>query len=207
GSARLPERTRQEMGSHMHGADPPEHARLRRPVARVLTVHRLRKLEGPIRRAASGLLRRMVDEADGRTADLLSSFAFPLPLTMLCELLGLPLADRELLRRWTGTLSGGSAGQPEMLTATAELQGYIRERLAAKRACPGGDLLSELVAPQPAAHRLTEHELVSTVFLLIVAGFETTAHLIGNVSYLLLTRPELHDPLRREPGLVAGAVE
>lgn len=206
-TARLPKETRQMMGNHMQNADPPEHTRLRQFVAKGFTTPRMETLRPRVQTIAAELLDRMVEEAEDRTAELLSAFAFPLPLTVLCELLGLPVADRDQLHEWTDTLTGGLSSREDILTTSVALESYLRDIVAGKRREPGDDLISEMLASQAGDNGISDDELLSTLFLLVVSGFETAAHLIGNGTYLLLTHPDQAKLLREDPALIPAAIE
>ena len=162
-----------------------------------------------IQQIADGLLDGLADDlADHRAADLIADFAYPLPITVIGELLGVPLGAQAEFRSWSSTVAGGSAvGGEAWVAAAAALVGFVRELVAEKRVAPSDDLLSALVAARDGADRLTEDELTSMAFLLLVAGHETTVNLIGNGMLTLLTHPEQLALLRAEPERLAGAVE
>jgi cytochrome P450 len=159
-----------------------------------------------VQRIADGLVDDMLAR-DGGEGDLLAQFAFPLPITVICELLGVPLHDRDSFRAWSNAIAAGMASGVDNRAVADALAAYIHELIAAKRASLGDDLLSELIAVRDDTDRLTEHELVAMVFLLLIAGHETTVNLIGNGAYLLLTHPEQRARLAADPGLVPAAVE
>ena len=139
--------------------------------------------------------------------DLLASFAFPLPITVICELLGVPAGDRDDFRTWSATIVANTAA-PEVFQAhaTAMIR-YFRALLAAKRREPADDLLSALIAARDDEDSLSENELVSMAFLLLVAGHETTVNLIASGVLALLLNPAELARLRAEPALIGGAVE
>ncbi len=146
--------------------------------------------------------------AEHRAADLIARFAYPLPIAVIGELLGVPLGAQAEFRSWSTTVACGSAvGGEAWAAAAAALVGFVRELLAAKRVAPSDDLLSALVAARDGADRLTEDELTSMAFLLLVAGHETTVNLIGNGMRALLTHPEQLALLGAEPERLPGAVE
>jgi cytochrome P450 len=197
------------IGHHMLNADPPDHTRLRRLVSAGFTARRVERLEPRIATITAELL----DEMAGRTeVDLVDAFAFPLPIQVICELLGIPVADRDSFRIWSNTIvSGGliadAARMGQVRAAIGELVGYIRNLLVDKRSRPADDLLSALLDVREDTDRLTEDELVSMVFLMLIAGHETTVNLIANGVYLLLTHPEQLEQVRADPTLLGGAVE
>jgi cytochrome P450 len=140
--------------------------------------------------------------------DLLQAFAVPLPVTVICELLGVPFEDRERFQRWTKLLLGGAkAIDEEVMTAGAEMSLYLHNLVEGKRSQPGEDLLSGLVLASDEDDRLTEQELVSMAFLLLVAGHETTVNLIANGARALLFNPAQLRSLRADPSTTPAAVE
>ncbi len=198
--------------SDMLTLDPPDHTRLRRLVSRAFSPTSIAALEPWIRERASDLLND-VDTAAG--FDLIDAFAMPLPIAVICRILGIPEADRAHFREWghavATTLEPTLNQTPEMRSrrAEVELTDYLRAHVDTRRARPDGSLLSELVAAEEEGERLTSEELVSTALLLLVAGFETTVNLIGNGVATLLAEPghatwrRLHD----DPALIPGAVD
>ncbi|WP_026212411.1 cytochrome P450 family protein [Longispora albida] len=184
------------MSSHMLSSDPPDHTRLRRMVSAAFTHRRVEQLRPRVEEITAGLL----DEMAGQdTVDLIDAFAFPLPIQVICELLGIPGADRESFRDWSNTIVAGVVAGEKLPIAFAALLGYLRELIADKRAHPAEDLISALIEVQEAdGDRLTENELTSTVFLLLLAGHETTVNLLGNSVYLLLSERERWEKLRAD---------
>jgi cytochrome P450 len=118
-----------------------------------------------------------------------------------------PVADRDSFRTWSNTIVAGSANRERLPGAMQAMVAYIRRLIAERRAHPGDDLLSGLIGVRDEQDRLSEDELSSMVFLLLIAGHETTVNLIGNGAYLLLGRRERWDRLRAEPALLPGAIE
>jgi cytochrome P450 len=189
---------------HMLNSDPPDHARLRRLVNKAFTPRRVEQLRPRIAAIATGLLDAMADRSE---VDLLASFAFPLPITVICELLGVPAVDRDDFRTWSATVvSDTSAPEVFQAHATAMLS-YFTALLAAKRREPCDDLLSALIAARDEGDRLSENELMSMAFLLLVAGHETTVNLIASGMLALLLHPVELARLRADPALIGGAVE
>jgi cytochrome P450 len=189
---------------HMLNSDPPDHARLRKLVTKAFTARRVERLRPRITAITAGLLEDMSGRAE---LDLLASFAFPLPITVICELLGVPAGDRDDFRAWSATIVANSAA-PEVFQAHATaMVRYFTALLAAKRREPGDDLLSALIAARDEEDRLSEDELVSMAFLLLVAGHETTVNLIASGVLALLLNPAELARLRAEPALIGGAVE
>jgi cytochrome P450 len=192
------------MGRHMLNADPPDHTRLRRLVSAAFTVRRMEALRPRIQQLSDDLLDGL---AGSDEVDLLDAFAFPLPIQVICELLGVPVADRDSFRAWTNVIIAGASALDQLPAAAEGLVGYLRDLITAKRAAPADDLLSALIAVRDKHDRLSEDELTSMAFLLLVAGHETTVTLLGNAVFTLLQNPEQLDRLRAEPALLPAAVE
>ncbi|MDY7088700.1 MAG: cytochrome P450 [Actinomycetota bacterium] len=193
----------QALSRHMLAADPPDHTRLRRLVSAAFTARRIEALRPRI----SGIAEDLLDRFPSTPFDLIDAYAFPLPIQVICELLGIPADDRDAFRAWSDIIVGGVAYQDQFPGAAAAMVGYIQGLLAARRAEPGDDLLSGLIGVRDSGDSLTEDELISMVFLLLLAGHETTVNLIGNGAYLLLSRPERWERLCAEPALIPTAIE
>jgi cytochrome P450 len=187
--------------------NPPQHTRLRRLVSRSFTAHRVAGMRDAITRIAE----RLCEPLHG-TIEFVDAVAFPFPVTVIGELLGIPVADRAmfqpLVRTWTSVL--------EILTpfaidaadaAAAQIQTYLGELVRERRARPADDLISALVTDEDEEHRLTEEELVTMTALILAAGFETTTGLLANGFFTLLATAHQGDRLRREPALAKPAVE
>jgi cytochrome P450 len=184
-------------------ADPPDHTRLRRLVGKVFTARAVERLRPRIEQAADDLLDAM---RAGATIDLLDAYALPLPITVICELLGVPVADQDDFRDWT--LPFVTITTPEELAEAAQrLTAYLIALIDGKQASPGSDLLSELVQVSDEGSRLSPDEALSMAFLLLVAGFETTVNLIANGVLALLAHPDQLALLRSEPSLLPAAIE
>ncbi|WP_164603013.1 cytochrome P450 [Streptomyces sp. SID13031] len=206
-SSRVPIETRIYMGKHMHNADPPDHTRLRRAIAREFTPRKIASLDLKVSQLAEDLIDRMEQSPD-RTADLITDFALPLPLRMLCKLLGLPAGDAENLRRWTENLTNGETNAVTRLSASRSLNEYLTNTIKEKQKLSSrDDLISALIIASRSSSEIDDEELVSTLFLLIVSGFETAAHLIGNSVYLLLTHREQIGPLLKDMNLAENVIE
>nr|WP_157527133.1 cytochrome P450 [Kibdelosporangium sp. MJ126-NF4]CEL13240.1 putative cytochrome P450 hydroxylase [Kibdelosporangium sp. MJ126-NF4]CTQ98931.1 putative cytochrome P450 hydroxylase [Kibdelosporangium sp. MJ126-NF4] len=191
------------LAAHMNNADPPGHTRLRGLVNKVFTPRAVSRLRPRIEQVTDDLLDRMA--ASGH-ADLLHEFAFPLPITVICELLGVPTDDRAKFQQWSNhlVLSSSSA---EVEDVAADLADYLSALVSDKRLRPTQDLLSDLVHAAEGGDRLTDEELVAMAFLLLVAGHETTVNLISNGMLALLTHPDQLLRLHRDPALLPGAIE
>jgi cytochrome P450 len=192
------------IGYHMLAVDPPDHTRLRRLVTAAFTARRIEALRPRIEQITDELLDAM---AGREQVDLIDALAFPLPIQVICELLGIPSQDRDSFRSWSNTLVGGEALRVQLPAAMTALVSYVRALIADRRQHPGDDLLSGLIAVRDQADRLSEDELSSMVFLLLIAGHETTVNLIGNGSYLLLSHRERWERLRADPELLPAAIE
>jgi cytochrome P450 len=187
--------------------NPPEHTRLRRLISGTFTARRVALLEPAI----SALVDDLVDRLDGEH-DFIADFAFPLPVGVIGELLGIPAADRAqfqpLVRDWTMLLDAFS---PEILAradaAAVQIRTYLEELVAERRRRPGEDLLSSLIAAEADGDRLTADEVLTMAAVLFAAGFETTTHLLGNGLVALLAHPEQLELLRARPDLAGSAVE
>jgi cytochrome P450 len=191
---------------HMLAMDPPDHTRLRKLVSAAFTRRRTEALAPGVQQLADDLLDRLAEQDE---ADLITAFAYPLPIAVICRLLGVPDADHHLFREWTAPLvvGGNMAGVEAYSAAASALVAYVRELLAEKRRRPADDLLSALVAVRDGGDRLSEDELTSMVYLLLLAGHETTVNLIGNGVLALLTHPDQLALLRAEPDRLPAAVE
>ncbi|MFC6090658.1 cytochrome P450 [Saccharothrix lopnurensis] len=186
--------------------DPPDHTRLRKLVAKGFTLRRTERLRERAQEVVDGLLDAV--EQQGPPVDLVEALAMPLPITIICEMLGVPFEDRGRFRAWSDAAVAITAFRPEEIVAANDaLRDYIAGLVVAKRADPADDMLSELVAAHDDEDRLTERELVSFGVALLVAGHETTANQIGNFTYLLLRAPDRLAELRDDPSLVPAAVE
>jgi cytochrome P450 len=190
--------------------DPPDHTRLRRLVSGAFTPRAIAGLEPWIRDVTV----RLLAAADGAAGfDLIDALAFPLPIAVICHLLGVPAGDQAQFRAWghdlAATLDPQTAAAAKAQTREAELAltGYLQDLVRQRRADPDGSLLSALIAAEEEGDRLTSGEVVSTALLLLVAGFETTVNLIGNGTVALLGDPASWARLRQEPGLIPAAVE
>ncbi|MGY1438791.1 cytochrome P450 family protein [Streptomyces reniochalinae] len=193
-------------GYHMLIADPPDHTRLRKLVAREFTTRRIAALEPRIREITGELLDTHLAGREGR-ADLVAALAFPLPITVICELLGVPGLDRDRFRAWSDNALGIAPREEKTVHARA-LSGYLAELLEHRRSQPGDDLLSALIrTSDEEGDRLDQRELLGMAWLLLVAGYETTVGLIANGILALLRHPGQLAALRAEPALLEGAVE
>ena len=185
----------------------PGHLRWRRLVGRAFSARRIAVMRPRIAAMADHLLGRLL--AAGPPADLIGGFGFPLPVWVICDLLGLPEGDRDRFAYWSNMmLNVSQATRAEIDTALAEFDTYLLDWIAAKRADPGDDLLSELITIADAEDgRLSEAELLSTGQILLAAGHETTANMIGKMVAMLLAKRDRWERLRADDALVSTAVE
>ncbi|MFC9627362.1 cytochrome P450 [Streptomyces sp. NPDC056930] len=195
------------LDDHMLNSDPPKHTRLRRLVSSTFTPRRVDSLRPRIQDIVDTLLDNC---ATREPVDLLTAFAFPLPIIVICELLGVPPDERPELQRLSITVAQtGFSKESKQAQQKAEedLHAYFADLLSRKRSHPGEDLLSALTAAQDEKGGLTEQELISTAFLLMFAGHKTTAYLIGNAIHHLLTHPAQLRAVQENPELVGQTVE
>ncbi len=192
-------------------SDPPEHTRLRRLVSKAFTARAVEDLRPRIAEIVAHLLADI--RSEGR-ADLVASLAYPLPVIVIAEMLGVPPEERDRFKRWSddvaATLGGPFAGAEAIergATAVQELASYLREVIAQRRRQPRGDLISGLIAAEEQGQVLSEDEILSTSMLLLIAGNETTTNLIGNGVLALLQNPDQLQRLRDDPSLIRSAVE
>lgn len=186
---------------HMLVSDPPDHTRLRKLVSKAFTPRAVARLRPRIEQITD----RLLDAMSG-TVDLMDVFAFPLPIAVISDLLGVPHSDRDRMRAWTKALVSGAPADAQQ-QASDEVMAHFRTLVAEKRARPTDDMLSDLVQVTDDGDRLTEDELVAMAFLLLLAGHETTVNLIGNSVLALLRHPDQLKALRADPALLPGAVE
>jgi len=183
--------------------DPPEHTRLRRLLTGQFTVRRMRALESRIREIAIEHIEAM--KAAGTEADLVPAYALPIPSLVICEMLGVDYADRARFQQNTAVSLSSASSEEDKARAGLELYGFIQELVAAKRARPGDDMLSGLI--HDADPPLTDAQLVDIALVLLGAGHETTANMLGLGAFALLEQPDQLAALREDPGLLDNAVE
>lgn len=187
-------------------SDMPEHKRLRGLVSKAFTPKLIAEMRGRIQKITNELL----DEMDGKeNIDLIDAFAFPLPIIVICEMLGIPAEDKDNFRTWSNAMIEGenaehAANLVEYMNAFVE---YLRNRFAIVRENPGDDLISKLIIAEEQGEKLTEQELYGVVSLLIIAGHETTVNLISNSMMALLEHPEQLERLKNQPELIHTALE
>ena len=191
-------------------SDPPDHTRLRALVTKAFTPAMVERMRPRIQKVVSELL----DAVESRGAmDVIADFAYPLPATVICEMLGLPQSDRPQFRRWSDDIIGllGAGADAERAErgqrSLRDLREYYRHIIGERRNRPGEDLISALIHAHEQGQRLSEAELLSTSVTLLTAGQETTTSLIANGLLALLRNPDQLQLLKRSPSLMASAVE
>jgi cytochrome P450 len=188
--------------------DPPRHDEMRGLVARGFTPKRVADLEPHIRAIATAHIDRFIERG---ACDFIREFAGPLPMDVVSELLGVPAEDRDRLRALAETLlhrADGVAGiPPAAADAARSITAYFRDLVVARRRQPGSDLASALLAAELDGARLSERDVIAFLFLMIIAGNETTTKLLGNALYSLWRNPAARHAVRADPALVPGWVE
>lgn len=200
------------INNHMLNRDGDDHRRLRRLVTKAFTPRMVEQLRPRIQEIADGLIDAVAGPGSpgAGSMDLAAAYAFPLPITVIAELLGVPQADQDRFRDWSDAIITpviGSEALERFFGQMGELVEYLTELFAERRAEPRDDLVSALLAARDAQDALSEEEVFGTVVLLIVAGHETTVGLIGNAVLHLLGHPDQLALLRADPSLLPGAIE
>ncbi|MFD9891057.1 cytochrome P450 [Amycolatopsis sp. NPDC059027] len=192
-----------DAASFMVGQDPPEHTRLRRLLTPEFTMRRMRVLEPRVRAVVGEVLDDMRDA--GPPADLVESFALPIPSLVICELLGVPYSDREMFQRLSSVQLRLTASQDERTAAFLALRTYLSDLVNRHRGAPGDDLIGMLIREHD--EDVSHDELVGIALVLLIAGHETTASTLGAGTALLLEHPGQLAAIRDEPERVDDAVE
>ncbi|MEO3796163.1 cytochrome P450 [Nonomuraea sp. B10E15] len=186
--------------------DPPEHSRLRRLVSYAFSVRRMEQLRPRVEDIAQGLVTAM--EKAGPPADLVAGVTQPLPIMVICEMLGVPYEEVDQFRTWTDLMLSFDAGRrDEVIEARDRLNAYLAELIAAKRSRPTDDLLMVLINARDEGDRLSEEELVAFAFTLLGAGYHATTAAMTHVMLRLLRHPEQMRALRDKPELLPEAGE
>lgn len=191
-------------------ADPPHHTRLRRLASRAFTPRRVERLRPAIQASVDAILEEM---AEAGSADVIRILAFPLPVTVIGELLGVPAGDRAGFRPLVQAATAGiepfadTEAIVAALAAQDQMRAYFADLLAERRRLPADDMLTALAQAKESDDALTDDEIIATAILLFAAGFETTTNLIGNGLLALLRHPTQLERLRGDPGLAPAAVE
>lgn len=201
------------LGASMLFQDPPAHTRVRTLVSKAFTSRDVEKLRPHIQQTVDGLIERV---RGAGTMDVIADVAFPLPISVISALIGVPVADRARFQEWSRDIAAGldaasiesdSAVLARGYAAHESIAEYFRDLIAMRRRCPQDDLLSALIAVEEDGDRLDDVDLLATCGLLFVAGHETTVNLIGNGMLAMLQHPAELRQLRDDPGLLPGAIE
>ncbi|MFI5778751.1 cytochrome P450 [Nocardia sp. NPDC051570] len=193
-------------GPNMLIADPPNHTRLRKLVSQEFTPRRVTAMAPAVQRQTDLLLDDMLAAPEG-AGDLVNGLSFPLPMTILCDLLGVPFLEREAFRNWSNVMVGTGTAE-EKAAVAPELSRYLLDLLDRKRTEPGDDLMSALIrTTDEDGDRLSRDELLGMAWILLVVGHETTVNLISNTVLALLENPEQLEALRDDFGLLDGTIE
>ncbi|MCZ4248723.1 cytochrome P450 [Bacillus amyloliquefaciens] len=193
------------VSEHMLAKDPPDHSRLRSLVHQGFTPRMIEQLRTGIERITEELLDEMETKAD---PDIMRDFAAPLPFIVISELLGIPKEDRAKFQVWTSAMVDTSeSGQDATNQALREFKQYMKKLIEEKRNHPGEDLTSKLIYAEEDGQKLSESELYSMLFLLVVAGLETTVNLLGSGTLALLLHKDQLENIKRQPDTIQTAVE
>ena len=194
--------------------DPPRHSKLRALISQAFTPRSVSNLEPRIREMSRELLDATIERG---TMDLAADFAVPLPMMVIAEMLGVPIIDRPQFQRWNDvlldmsyTIPGGekaAGAMQEFGVATAEMDEYLKELLADRRAAPKDDLLTRLLEAEVDGERLSRQDIVGFFQLLLLAGSETTTNLINNAILCFIENPDQLARLRAAPDLLPSAIE
>ncbi len=196
------EDSRDPLSASLISTDPPRHRQLRALVTQAFTPRAVEALAPRITQIVDGLL----DSAlDGGRMDVIDDLAYPLPVIVIAELLGIPAADRARFKLWSDSVvGGGNMGSP---TAQREMAAYFMTMVEQRRVAPGDDLISGLLRAEIEGQHLSLTELLGFCALLLVAGNETTTNLIGNAMLCFAEHPQVWERLRADPSRVPAAVE
>ena len=191
---------------NMLDLDPPDHTRLRALVHKAFTPRLVERMRERIQTLADELLERVARRGE---MDLINDYALPLPMTIITEILGVPAGDRDKFHKWSKAVVSLSSPNPtvKVIPSVWMFIRYLRRFFKMRRREPRDDLASALIQAEEAGDRLSEDELLAMVFLLLIAGHETTVNLIGSGVLALLEHPDQMERLRREPSLIKPAVE
>jgi cytochrome P450 len=193
-----------ELDAHLLNTDPPDHTRLRRLVSKGFTARRVEGLRQGVQAHVDGLLDAIAD----RPADLMQALANPLPMMVICELLGIPPQDHSDFRTWTRSVRGSEEDSAvESRTAMRKMHQYLTGVIAAKRNEPTDDLLSDLIEARDEHDRLSEPELLAMAFLILYTGYTSAVNLIGNAALALLLHPEVMTSVRARSTPIRAVLE
>ena len=195
------------LSRNLLNVNPSDHRRLRRLVQKAFTPRMVENLRSRVEEISNELLDKVQNKGNMR---LIEDFAFPLPIIVICEMLGVPIEDQDKFREWSNILMEG-VNNPKFTQQSEEViiafVNYLHDLIALKRSDLQEDLISYLISVEDEGDVLTQHELYALVFVLIIAGHETTVNLIGNGVLALLEHPEQKGKLKKQPGLIHSAIE
>jgi cytochrome P450 len=191
---------------NMLDLDPPDHTRLRSLVHKAFTPGLVEQIRSRTQAVADELLDRVVSRGE---MDLIKDFALPLPMTIITEILGVPAKDHHKFHKWSQAVVSLTSPSPTLrvIPSVWRFIRYLRQFFKLRRRNPQNDLVSALIKAEEAGDKLSEDELLAMVFLLLIAGHETTVNLIGNGTLALIEKPDEMRKLKSEPSLVKTAVE
>jgi cytochrome P450 len=205
---KLPEHVAGGIHNHLLYTNPPDHGRLRRLVTAAFTRRRVEQTAPFVRQVTADVLDRLDGDAGNGEIDLAARFAYPIPMAVIGALLGIPAAQQTDFQTWTAPLmSPELVGYDAYAASALPLLDFLRGLIADKRSQPADDLLSALIHARDGNDRLSEDELTSMVYLLVLAGHETTVNLITNTVLALLTHPAALAALRQAPDTIDQVVE
>ncbi|WP_257007016.1 cytochrome P450 family protein [Shouchella clausii] len=195
------------MSRNLLSVSPADHRRLRRLVQKAFTPRMVEKLRGRIVDIAHELLDKVQHKEE---MNLIEDYAFPLPIIVICEMLGVPFKDQDQFRKWSDTIME-SVNNPQLAEQSEQVMSafvdYLRGLIAEKRNHLQDDLISDLIRVEEDGDALSEEEMYALVFVLIIAGHETTVNLIGNGMLALLEHSDQREKLQSQPELIHSAVE
>jgi len=196
-----------QISTHMLASDPPSHTRLRGLVSKAFTPRMIEQWRPRIQEITDELLDAVQERGE---MELLNDFAFPLPMTVISEMLGIPEADRQQFRIWSNLIINSVGNQENFERIVADMVAFAQYLFAfikQRRQNPQDDLVSRLIIAEEEGDKLSENELISMIFLLLIAGHETTVNLLGNGVLALLLHPDQIEKLQQQPDLIKSAIE
>lgn len=194
-------------GKSMISVDEPDHRRLRRLVSKAFTPRYMESLRPSVQKIADELLDKVQEQGH---MDIVKDYAHPLPINVICDMLGVPVEERAQVHTWSTSISHGlglGVREPEVEANLRAFGDYTAQLVAAKRKNPADDLISQLIAIEEEGDHLNEDELLSMITLLIFAGHETTSNLLATGTLMLLDYPEQLNKLKADPELTSSAFE
>jgi cytochrome P450 len=196
-----------KLNDHMIMSDPPEHTKLRSLISMAFTPRLVEQWRPRIQAIIDDLLDQVQEKGE---MELIEDFAFPLPATILIDLFGIPDEDKPRFRKWSNAVVDAAGNLETLLQANAtmeEFATYLHQLVDDKRKHPSDDLLSKLIQSEADGKKLSAKEVISTIFLFLIAGHETTTNLISNAVLALLLHPDQMEKLKQDPALIKTAIE